>query len=229
MWCRGAPTGSAADRRTAWLGRRATSSDRRPQVGSPHRKRPRKPQPGAFSLWAGQNGIVPAGCPLLAPQDMPRLATRPARRPRSQDGLGRAPFAGFGHPYESAHEARSILKGHEHGTAGHPHVPDRRYPRLLAVHRRVRSRGRGRADGPVRRPRHRGRGDARRQGRGDPWRRGPRRVRVGAPGDPVRRRPAGDASTRRPRSTTTSPSAWGSGSTPARRWRSRTGASAAPR
>jgi class 3 adenylate cyclase len=42
-------------------------------------------------------------------------------RPRSQDGLGR-PRSRGSVTRTNPRTARSILKGHEHGTAGHPHV-----------------------------------------------------------------------------------------------------------
>ena len=124
---------------------------------------------------------------------------------------------------------RSILIGHEHRPARRLHVPHRGHPWLLAVHGRVRGRVRSRSTTEVRRDRHRERRAARRQGRRGPRRRGALRLHVGAPGDPVRRRPA--VAVRRGGGPRPRPSAPGRGSasTPASRWRSRTGASAAPR
>ena len=112
-----------------------------------------------------RRGAAPLGAsprrPRLPPVRAPLSeAARAAQRP------GRPPRAGS----ESRTKPRSeefILEGHDR-PAGHSDVPDRRHPRLLALHGGVRRGGGRRADLAVRRAPHRGGGGARRQGRRDP-------------------------------------------------------------
>ena len=79
----------------------------------------------------------------------------------------------------------------EHRQQRSPDVSDRGHPRVLPLHGGVRRRSGGEACRRVRRARRRGSRGARREARRAAWRRGAGGLHLGTPGDPLRRRPAG--------------------------------------